>query len=324
MSNAGKLRIVFLGMCYLGSPPALRALLRAGYEVSAVIIPGPAGAPPVLQLPSRPAPPHGITIPLTPVSDDSSPNARSDDDELIALAHQSGIPVLAMPSLRHERAIEAIAARSPDLIVASCFPLRVPRPVRSLPRLGCLNVHPSLLPRWRGPEPVFWALRAGDEETGVTIHLMDAGWDTGPILVQERVSWPEGARLPEIERMLSERGAELLLTAIEGLVSGRLVPAPQDDALATYAPVPRPEDYVITTDRDARWAYRFARAIAPLVPAIEVRIVASGATIRVRDAVSWFPTPLPPITARQAAGIIDIAFTSGIVCFAAASSQEHT
>lgn len=280
-----------------------------------MIIPGPAGAPSVLRLPRRTAPSHGVTIPLAPVPGQSSPNDRPDEDELLALAQQSGIPVLAMPSLRHERAVAAIAQFSPDLIVASCFPLYVPREVRDLPRFGCLNVHPSLLPRWRGPEPVFWALRAGDDTTGVTIHLMSAGWDTGAIVAQERVSWPEGARLPEIEHMLSERGAELLLTAIEGLVSGRLVPAPQDDEQATYAPVPQPEDYVITTDWEAHRAYRFARAIAPLVPAIEVRIGATGERLQVSDALAWLPLLQPDIELQALNRVIDVAFAGGTVRF---------
>ncbi|MER3436336.1 MAG: hypothetical protein C4346_01185 [Chloroflexota bacterium] len=310
MSNSG-LRIVFLGMCYVGSPPALQALLQAGYDVRAVVIPGPPGGPPVLELP-QPAPSRTGIIPLTTPGQNMS--ATQPDDELLTLARRHGIPVLAMPTLRHERALAAIAQRAPDLIVASCFPLRVPRAVRDLARLGCLNVHPSLLPRWRGPEPVFWALRAGDEVTGVTIHLMDAGWDTGPIIAQERISWPDGARLPEIERMLSERGAELLLTAIEGLVSGQLVPEPQAAAGATYAPFPQPEDSIITTDWDAAHAYRFARAIAPLQEAITIRIAATGQKLLVADALGWLPDRDQQTVLRNE-NIVVIPFTSGTVQF---------
>jgi methionyl-tRNA formyltransferase len=250
------------------------------------------------------------------VSDHSSPAGQPEDDELLALAHHAGIPVLAMPSLRHERAVAAIAQCSPDLIVASCFPLYVPRAVRNLARLGCLNVHPSLLPRWRGPEPVFWALRAGDDVTGVTIHLMSAGWDTGPILAQEPVSWPEGARLPEIERMLSERGAELLLTAIEGLVSGTTVPTPQDASGATYAPFPQPEDSIISTAWDARHAFRFARAIAPLFPVIGVHIISTNERLHVAGAISWSPGAAN-VPVQQRGDMVTVAFTAGVVQFRA-------
>ncbi len=315
MSNSVKLRIVVLGMCYLGSPPALRALLRAGHDVRAVVIPGPPGGPPVLELP-QPAPSRTGIIPLPTLGQNPS-GTQPEDDELLTLARRQGIPVLAMPTLRHERAVAAIARRAPDLIVASCFPLRVPRAVRDLPRLGCLNVHPSLLPRWRGPEPVFWALRAGDEVTGVTIHLMDAGWDTGPVIAQERISWPDGARLPEIERMLSERGAELLIAAIAGLERGTLVPTPQAADGATYAPFPQPEDYIITTEWDAARAYRFARAIAPLQEAITVRIAATGQELLVADALAWTPTLLPMQRLSSFGHSVDITFSRGTVRFRA-------
>jgi methionyl-tRNA formyltransferase len=265
-------------MRYVGSPPALRELLAAGYDVRAVVMPGPPG------MTSLPAVPiggvaRGDFIPLTV--------AAEGEEHVDDIARAAGIPVVLAGSLKRPDVIEAIAAYEADVIAVSCFPSRLPPALLALPRFGCVNVHPSLLPRNRGIDPVFWTLRRGERETGITIHLMDEGYDSGPILLQERVAVPGGVRLPDFERQLSDLGGRLLVRAIAGLVAGDIVPVPQDDRLATRAPVPTDEDYLVSTDCSAEWAFNFVRGVAPLEGPLALHVVATGERIRLQDAISY-------------------------------------
>jgi len=140
-------------------------------------------------------------------------------------ANEAGLRVV--PARTIAEADAAIEDAAPDLAVAACFPWRVPARVRALPRLGVLNVHPSPLPRGRGPEPVFWTLRNGERETGVTVHVMDGGLDTGPVLAQERLAVPPGVRAPELERELMALGGRLLAELLPRLASGEAEPVPE-------------------------------------------------------------------------------------------------
>jgi methionyl-tRNA formyltransferase len=301
-------RVVFFGMRYLGSPPSLRALLAAGYDVQAIVMPGPPG---MTSLPSS----SGTAgfIPLS-VANDSS------EEHIDDIARSSGIPVIRAGSLRKPEVVAAIAAYEPDLIVVSCFTLRVPPALLALPRFGCVNVHPSLLPRWRGVDPVFWTLHSGDQETGITIHLMDEGFDTGPILLQERIPVPEGIRQPDFELELSERAGPLLVKAIDGLVSGEIVPVAQDDREATAAPEPTPETYVVSTDHPARWAYNFVRGVAPFDYPLILHVVSTGERILIRDAVSYAPDARQEHPVEHHGYEISIQFTSGAVRFSTSTS----
>ncbi len=310
LERGNRLGVVLFGMRYVGSPPALRALLAAGYDVRAVVMPGPPG---MTALPPRAdgGIGRGDFIPLTETSAEGEPHV----DEI---ARAAGVPVLLTGSLRRQDVIAAIAAFRPDVIAVSCFTLRVPPALLGLPRFGCVNVHPSLLPRNRGVDPVFWTLRRGEQETGVTIHLMDEGYDSGPILIQERVAVPDGVRLPDFERRLSELGGRLLVRAIEGVAKGELVPVRQDDRLATTAPEPTDEDYVVPTDRPAEWAYNFVRGVAPLDGPLVVQDVASGDRIRVRDAVSYSRDGRQARPVERTGGEISVQFAPGVVGFVTA------
>ncbi len=245
-------------------------------------------------------------------------SADSDDsteEHIDDIARAAGIPVLFAGSLRTPEVVGAIAAYRPDVIAVSCFTLRVPPALLNLPRFGCVNVHPSLLPRRRGVDPVFWTLRHGDHETGITIHLMDEGFDTGPILLQERIPVPEGIRQPDFERDLSERAAPLLVQAIDGLIAGEIVPTPQDDRLATMAPEPQPEDWIVSTDRSARWAYNFVRGVAPFEGPLMLHVVSSGGYIPIRDAISYLPEAHQEHPIEGNGNELAVQFTPGVARF---------
>ncbi|HXB53776.1 MAG TPA: methionyl-tRNA formyltransferase [Vicinamibacteria bacterium] len=208
------MRIVFLGSGSFAIP-ALEALITAGHEVATLVTQpdrekgrGRALAPP----------------PLKPV----------------ALAR--GIPVLQPPRVRDPQALEALRALSPELQVVVAYGQILPRSVIEIPPRGTVNVHGSLLPRYRGAAPIAWAIASGETETGVTTMLIDEGLDTGPILLARSTPIGPEETAAELEPRLARLGAELLLETVRGLGDGRLQPQPQDQALAGYAPLLKKED----------------------------------------------------------------------------------
>jgi methionyl-tRNA formyltransferase len=276
---SNEVRVVYFGMRCDFSVAPLRALLAAGADVRAVVLPGVGGG--------------------------------SEIDQVAAAA---GVPRREISGLGDPNVVEAIAGHRPDLIVVACFPWKLPRRLLEVPALGCLNVHPSLLPVGRGPEPVFWTLRRGERRTGATIHRMDGGLDTGPIIAQEAIDVPEGIRAPELENRLSEIGANLLIAAVEDIIAGTATLTPQDDALATHAPIPGAADFVVPTNLPARWAYNFVRGAASLAGPLELHVLATRERIRLRDAVDYSPDatldhPLIP----QPEGSLLVQFKPGTV-----------
>jgi methionyl-tRNA formyltransferase len=159
-----------------------------------------------------------------------------------SLAARSGLTVRCPATLRDEAEQAAFAALGADAAVVAAYGLILPPPVLAAPRLGCLNVHASLLPRWRGAAPIQRALLAGDEETGITIMQMDEGLDTGPILLQEKVPIARDATSAGLSGEFAILGGRLMLAALRGLAEGRLVATPQPPEGVTYAPKLRREE----------------------------------------------------------------------------------
>jgi methionyl-tRNA formyltransferase len=243
-------RVLFLGQSCSTALPPLTALLAAGFEVPAVVL-------------AR------------------QPGRRLDEIQRVAAA--AGIPVVWVNSAA--QATEAIRSVAPQVAVAACFLWRLPREAIETPPLGILNVHPSLLPAGRGPEPVFWTLRRGERITGVTVHRMDEGFDTGPIVAQAEMPVPEGVAAPDLERDLMTLGGSLLVDALPALAAGTLQPRPQPASGISHAPVPRPADWTMISSLPAAWAWRFARGVAPLGGPLTA--IAGGMAIRVAAALDW-------------------------------------
>ena len=178
-------------------------------------------------------------------------------------AIELGLPVEQPESFREPAARARLAGYRPDLLVVAAFGLILPPDILAVPPAGCINVHASLLPRWRGAAPVQHALLAGDIETGATIMSMDAGIDTGCILLARACPiGPEDTGGSLTER-LAGIGARALGEAMAGLAAGRLQPRPQDEAAATLAPRIRKADALMDWSRDARDLERMVRAFDP-------------------------------------------------------------
>ncbi len=150
-------------------------------------------------------------------------------------ARAAGIPVHQPGSLRDPAVWAELTATAPDLLVVAAYGLILPPAVLAIPQLGCVNVHASLLPRWRGAAPIHRALMAGDAETGISIMRMEAGLDTGPVFARAACPIERGMTGGELHDRLAMLGAETLRAALPDLLASRLTPEPQDDALATYA-----------------------------------------------------------------------------------------
>lgn len=253
MTGDGGPRIIYCGMFGALSRVPLAALLAAGVGVRAVVVPGEARG-------GR----DGAVQPLTPppgwAARPSGPTAAL-HRTIVELAWERGIPALAVDRL-DGAAVAALAAFAPDLIAVSCFPARFPPALLALPPLGCLNLHPAPLPRGRGPAPLFWAFREGWERGGVTVHLLDEGLDSGPIVARADVALSDGLTGAELELRCAALGAELLGAAVRDLAASAASPTPQDEARATSQPWPRAADFIVTLERPARWAFNFIRGTA--------------------------------------------------------------
>ena len=233
--NSADLRIVFAGTPDFAAAH-LRALLQAGLNIVAVY-----------SQPDRPAG-RGQKLAMSAVKQ---------------LAQQHELPVYQPVSLRAPEAQAELAALQPDLLVVVAYGLILPQAVLDIPRLGCINSHASLLPRWRGAAPIQRAIEAGDSESGVTVMRMEAGLDTGPMLL--KVTTPISAEDTggTLHDRLAELGPPAVLQAIDGLAAGTLDGELQDDELATYAHKLGKADARIDWARPAAELDRLIRAFNP-------------------------------------------------------------
>jgi len=202
-------------------------------------------------------------------------------------------PVAQPKSLKAVEAVDELRSWRPDVLVVVAYGLILPVTVLTLPRLGCVNVHASLLPRWRGAAPIQRAILEGDRESGVTIMQMDAGLDTGPILLQRRESIDRETTASRLHDRLAVLGAEALLEALDGLVTGTLEPRPQPDAGACYAHKIDKSEGLIDWNREAPAIARQVRAF-DLWPVAETRL--AGEQLRI-----WRAEALEEGTRREPA-----------------------
>jgi methionyl-tRNA formyltransferase len=200
-----------------------------------------------------------VTQPARPVGR----GQRLQDPPVAAWARERGLPVTQPEKVRDPAFLADMKALAPDVAVVVAFGQIFPRDLLGLPRLGCVNVHASLLPRWRGAAPIQAAIAAGDARTGVTTMLMEAGLDTGPMLLQEETEIGPEETAEELSRRLAEIGGRLLVQTLERLERGDLEPQPQDSAAATYAPRLTRESGRVDWTRPAREIADRLRAYTP-------------------------------------------------------------
>ncbi len=196
-------------------------------------------------------------------------------------AQSLGLPVEQPETLREAMAPTRLAAFSPDVMVVVAYGLLLPQAILDVPRLGCLNIHASILPRWRGAAPVARAIEAGDTKTGVCIMRMDSGLDTGPVMLRHELTIAPRETAGELELRLASRGAGLIVAALDALAENRASFEAQDPALATYARKLRKSEARIDWREPAELIERRVRALNPW-PVAEARL--EGLQLRIWQA----------------------------------------
>ena len=229
-----------MSVVFLGTPTfavaSLKRLAQDGHKIAAVVT-----------QPDRPAG-RKLTPRASPVK---------------TAAQELGLPVLQPSSLRDQDFLERMRWLSPETMVVVAYGEILRQNVLDIPPRGVLNVHPSLLPRWRGASPIPAAILAGDKRTGVSIMLMEAGMDTGPLLAQTDVPITDADATLSLSRTLAGKAADLLGQTMPSWLSGRLSPEPQDEKLATYCPLLSKEDGAIDWGLSASEIWRRVRAFNP-------------------------------------------------------------
>jgi len=229
------LRLAFMGTPAFSVAP-LAALISAGHQIAAVYTqpPRPAGRGHAMQ-----------------------------KSAVHVFAEANGIPVMTPKSLKTAEAQAAFAALELDAAVVVAYGLILPQPILDAPRLGCVNIHASLLPRWRGAAPIQRAIMAGDAETGVMTMQMDAGLDTGPVLMAERLAIGPDMTAGELHDALSPLGADLIVRTMAALERGAIAARPQAEAGATYAAKISKEETRLDWTQDAAKLRNQVRGLSP-------------------------------------------------------------
>ena len=246
----------------MGTPafavPPLEALLTAGHDLAGVV--------------TRTDKPAGRGKALTPPA-------------VKVAAELAGLAVLQPRRVRDPESIAAIRALAPEVIVVAAYGQILSRELLTLPRRGCVNIHASLLPAYRGAAPINWAIINGEERTGITIMQMDEGMDTGAILLQDSIPIATDDTAGSLAGKLSHLGSALIVDALNRLEGGELPPTAQDERLASLAPLLRKENGRLDWTRPAQELHRRVRGLAPwpgaftylngrLVKLIETAVVA--------------------------------------------------
>jgi methionyl-tRNA formyltransferase len=245
--------VVFFGTRCSFADLVLQRLIDAGYNIVARIVPAPKN----LQSPYRKLASTGRTRigNQLPVSNHAG----------IGDSGNQSTPIVMMSDHAAPESRDFVRSLEPDVAVVCCYPVRLPTQLVSIARHGGMNVHPSLLPRYRGPEPLFWVFRNGERKTGVTLHTVAAKLDAGRIVAQEEIALADdtaGDRLWIDSAELGARMLERVLADLDGFLHGA---TPQDEHFASYQSWPTPDDLVINPDQwDAERIGRFVHGVLPL------------------------------------------------------------
>lgn len=216
--------------------PTLRSLFEKGYEITGVIT-----------QPDKPSG-RGQTLQAPPVK---------------KTAYQLHLPIYQPKSLKHDETHALFQALAPDMVIVVAYGKILPPWLIALPRYGCINLHGSLLPKYRGAAPVHWAIANGDTETGVCTMKIDEGLDTGPVFLREKTDIGPDETVEQLYDRLAEMGAALMVRAVQGILDGTLRPQPQDDSQATLAPILRKEHGFIDWTMPAQAIHNRVRAFNP-------------------------------------------------------------
>lgn len=252
--------VVFLGSDCEYSRIVLEMLISARLKISAVWLagqdlPGLSEDTTIKPL----LPPDAIVAENDPNS--FQLNSTFVKESVLQTTWQHGIPLYGIKRVKANETLRILKSLAPALGIVACFPRLVPEALLAVPRHGFLNVHPSLLPNYRGPAPIFWQFRAGEQHTGVTVHWMDGQFDTGPIAAQRTVPLSDGISEHDATRLMARAGGRALVDVLHHVIGGEL-PYRRQPLGGSYQPWPHADDFAVSAKWPARRIFNFMRASA--------------------------------------------------------------
>jgi methionyl-tRNA formyltransferase len=277
------LRLAFFGSDCLFSETVLQTLLHSPHKVAAVILPAtglPGGhvdqaiqallpeSAKVLEYDA-----HALPV-ISPFVQRS----------ILHTAWEKGISLFAVRDLANPETAGTLSMVRADVACVACFPRRIPANLLHVPRRGFLNVHPSMLPEYRGPSPLFWQLQTGESRTGVTVHWMDAEFDTGPLADQRLVPLADGITETDATGLMARAGARLLVEVLDHVAAGE-IPYRKQPPGGQYQPYPRESDFTVSPAWPARRVYNFIRGTT--VWGYPFHLEVAGEKLLLSDAISW-------------------------------------
>lgn len=256
-------------------------------------------------------PPVALMVDTAPVPSALGPISVEVRGPAVGFAEAHGVQVVRAPNPNHPEAIAALDRIEPDLLLLACLPHVVRRETRETARLGVLNLHPSALPRYRGPDPVFWQLCAGAARAGVTVHVATGAVDAGPIVAQRWLKVRAGIGADALTAALVRLGVRALAETLPDIERRIREAVPQDESAATRQPRPHPEDFGLDTAWTAERAYRFIEGTRG--PGTTFTISVGEGAIEVERAVGFDPASGSEPAVAHSGGIVAIRFAEGVL-----------
>ncbi|WP_455209995.1 methionyl-tRNA formyltransferase [Kaarinaea lacus] len=287
-------KIVFFGSLGVMSYATLLSLLQRRIPIAAVVIPGvkpedsishKVGHIPVVQTP------------------------KHDTIELLALEHN--IPIVYVKRLDDLESYSLISKYEPHFIWVACFPYILPAKIWQLAKIASINLHPSLLPKYRGPNPVFWQLKQGEARTGITLHLINDLVDGGDILLHKDIPFKNGIRDRAISTLIGEQGAKLFIEILRLYQKKALESTPQNPATASYMGSPQEQDFELHTTWSAQHAFNFMRGTEDWKTPYNVHI--GGKNLRLESAIAYSPAGAMEEDYRVDEHLVFVRFAQGVL-----------
>lgn len=292
-----QLSIVYLGMDSLLSQQTLHTLLTQQKSIDQIISFNDTG---------KPKEPEKWQLPVT-----NFPVEPSNSHTLKQSSLLFGVPIQELTNQPLKTLRSILTSISPDLLLVCCFPQKLPYSILTIPKMGCFNLHPSLLPSYRGPSPLFWQFRNGIREFGVTIHQMERSLDTGEIILQDRYKANQGESGILIERKLSTKGGKLFADLIGFIQQKGRVPTFTSDEPESYFGWPLENDFCITTDWSCHQAINFFQGVKHL--GYPILIKDHQHKYRIYNILGYEPWGKSNSIERQGDFSIYIKFSTGIL-----------
>lgn len=284
-------KLFFLGTPGLFSYAALASLCEQGIAVDRIYCAGAAPARPI----DKALP---VTRPVTPGT-------------INELAQQRAIPIYYINGEVDFPSPEKCLEDRPDYILVACFPHHLPNYIRQWPRTGCLNIHPSLLPGYRGPDPIYWQLFNNEPQTGVSLHMVSEELDAGPVVMQQPVAFIDGSDYNQLNTLLANMGAKLFGQLLKATVPVEKLLTYQNEEEASYYPMPSQSGYCVTTQWSARHAFNFMRGTCP--PNGKFSVETNNGNLIVTDVIDYTDNSQLENTFTQEMEDLYIQFAPGIL-----------